>query len=320
MFIDIGDGDVKKNPELRVCLNAAHADEADKLTWYNIGYEHKPIYLNGSGEPVECDDVLAVDISGGLYDGVDKSLRTVGTIDKPIYFEDGLPVECNDTLAINISKNAATATQADKAYEADVAEVAIGATQLIDYVTKEPYSIGDTTLPVYFSNGYPIQGERFLPLSAGEQHKISGPLGLTIEENYGQVLPTSGFEGEIFFVEDRTDYLYLPTGGISGDVLIKNSSTNGDASWVNLNNKFLPSGGSVGQVLMKNSSANGDASWTTLSSSYLPLSGGTLTGDLTLKGALNGTYYVTTNYGTADPTSSTPGAGVNGALYFKIIS
>ena len=135
MFIDIGDGDVKENPELRVCLNAAHADEADRLTWHNIGDEHKPIYLNGSGEPVECDDILAVGISGGLHD-VNGALRKVGTAEKPIYFEDGLPVECNDTLAVNISKNAATATQADKAYEADVAEVAIGATQLIDYVTK----------------------------------------------------------------------------------------------------------------------------------------------------------------------------------------
>ena len=197
MFIDIGDGDVKENPELRVCLNAAYADEANRLVgWGKVGYEHKPIWLNDSGEPVECDDVLAVDIAGGLYDGVDKSLRKVGTAEKPVYFEDGLPVECNETLAINISKNAATATQADKAYEADVAEVAIGATQLIDYVTKEPYSIGDTTLPVYFSNGYPVQGEQFLPLSAGEQHKINGPLGFTIEKNYGSSFPSTGNEFE----------------------------------------------------------------------------------------------------------------------------
>ena len=299
MFIDIGDGDVKENPELRVCLNAAYADEANRLVgWGKVGYEHKPIWLNDSGEPVECDDILAVGISGGLHD-VNGTLRKVGTAEKPIYFEDGLPVECNDTLAVNISKNAATATQADKAYEADVAEVAIGATQLIDYVTKQPYSIGDTTLPVYFSNGYPVQGERFLPLSAGEQHKINGPLGLTVEENYGEVLPTSGFEGEIFFVEDRNNYLYLPTGGTSGQVLIKNSSTDGDARWI------------------------------TLSNSYLPLVGGTLTGPLTVQGPLNGTYYVTTNSGTADPNTSgattangqpIQGIGVDGALYFKIIS
>ena len=40
--------------------------------------------------------------------------------------------------------------------------------------------------------------------------------------------------------------MYLPTGGTSGNVLIKNSSTDGDASWVNLNNKLLPSGGTSG--------------------------------------------------------------------------
>ena len=331
MYIDIDSGSIADGIGTRVSLNATHADTADRLIYGNgmpIGSETKPIWLNADGEPSECDDILVVGISGGLHD-INGALRKVGTAEKPIYFEDGLPVECNDTLAINISKNAATATHADKAYEADVAEVAIGATQLIDYVTKQPYSIGDTTLPVYFSNGYPVQGERFLPLSAGEQHKINGPLGLTVEENYGEVLPTSGFKGEIFFVEDRNNYLYLPTGGTNGNVLIKNSSTDGDASWVNLNNKFLPSGGTSGQVLIKNSSTDGDARWITLSNSYLPLVGGTLTGPLTVQGPLNGTYYVTTNYGTADPNTSgattangqpIQGIGVDGALYFKIIS
>ena len=96
---------------------------------------------------------------------------------------------------------------------------------------------------------------------------------------------------------------------------MKNGSNDGEAIWVNLNNKFLPSGGAFGQVLVKNSENDGDAKWTTLSNSYLPLSGGTLTGPL-----LNTSYYVTSNYGNSDPSSSTPGYGVNGALYFKIIS
>ena len=124
----------------------------------------------------------------------------------------------------------------------------------------------------------------------------------------------------LFSTKDPDNYLYLPVGGIQGNILMKNSENDGDASWVNLNNKFLPSGGASGQVLIKNSSTDGDARWTTLNNNYLPLSGGTLTGPLTIQGPLNGTYYVTTNYGTADPTSSTPGHGVNGALYFKIIS
>lgn len=63
---------------------------------------------------------------------------------------------------------------------------------------------------------------------------------------------------------------------------------------------------------MKNSNTDGDAIWQT--PNYLPLSGGTLTGPL------KGTYYTTTNYNYNDPNSSTPGYGVPGALYFKIIS
>ena len=284
MFIDIGDGDVGENPELRVCLNAAHADEADRLTWHNIGYENKPIYLNGSGEPVECDDILAVGISGGLHD-INKTLRNVGASGKPVYFEDGLPVQCDDILSVNINGNAATATQANKAYEADVAEVAIGATQLIDYVTKEPYSIGDTTLPVYFSNGYPVQGERFLPLSAGEQHKINGPLGLTVDKNYGSSFPSTGneFEGQLFFVEDKEEIeeelYYLPKGGTKGQALIKNSEEDGDASWKEV--VALPKGGIQNQILVKNSEEDGDASWTTMAQSVK------LTGDVTGEATLS---------------------------------
>jgi hypothetical protein len=46
---------------------------------------------------------------------------------------------------------------------------------------------------------------------------------------YGTSLPTSGFNGQLFFLED--DSPALPTGGISGQILVKNSATDGDASW-----------------------------------------------------------------------------------------
>jgi hypothetical protein len=35
----------------------------------------------------------------------------------------------------------------------------------------------------------------FLPRSAGEDKKLTGPLGLTKDVMYGTVLPTSGFDG-----------------------------------------------------------------------------------------------------------------------------
>ena len=98
----------------------------------------------------------------------------------------------------------------------------------------------------------------YLPLSAGEDYKLTGPLGLTEEVNYGQTLPESGFKGQLFFLED-SDYP-LPSGGNTGEILIKNSPANGDAYWGPAP-QSLPSGGSKGQALIKNSTDTGDASW-----------------------------------------------------------
>lgn len=45
---------------------------------------------------------------------------------------------------------------------------------------------------------------------------------------------------------------------------------------------YVPAGGSTGQVLVKNSNTDGDVGWSTDTEDYLPLSGGTLTGILYL--------------------------------------
>ena len=114
--------------------------------------------------------------------------------------------------------------------------------------------IGSATQPVYF-NGYgqPQVCTDFLPLTAGENKKIQGELGLTSGKNYGGSLPATGFEGQLFFLEEE-EKPSLPVGGTEGQYLVKNSSTDGDASWKTLT---LPS------------------------LDYLPLSGGTLTGAVT---------------------------------------
>lgn len=52
---------------------------------------------------------------------------------------------------------------------------------------------------------------------------------LTESTNYSTALPTSGVEGQLYFLED--DSPALPTGGSAGQVLVKNSATDGDASW-----------------------------------------------------------------------------------------
>ena len=50
-----------------------------------------------------------------------------------------------------------------------------------------------------------------LPKSAGEDHKLTGPLGLTEGVMYGTTLPTEAFDGQLFFLED--DSYDIPLGG-----------------------------------------------------------------------------------------------------------
>lgn len=117
-------------------------------------------------------------------------------------------------------------------------------------------TVGSETKPVYFEYGKPkvcTGFDGYLPLTAGKDKKIQGELGLTSGKNYGNNLPSTGFEGQLFFLEEE-EKPSLPVGGTEGQYLVKNSSTDGDASWKTLT---LPS------------------------LDYLPLSGGTLTGTVT---------------------------------------
>jgi hypothetical protein len=50
----------------------------------------------------------------------------------------------------------------------------------------------------------------------------------------------------------------MASGGTINQILIKNSNTNYDTTWVN----YIPTGGTQGQILVKNSSTNYDTSWT----------------------------------------------------------
>lgn len=81
--------------------------------------------------------------------------------------------------------------------------------------------------------------EEYLPLTAGPDKKINGPLGLTAEVMYGPELPLeeNSFEGQLFFLEE--DSFALPNGGRAGQVLIKNSNKNGDTIWADINAETL---------------------------------------------------------------------------------
>ena len=313
MFIDVTSGEIATGEGIRVCLNAEHADTAERFetdTGNPIvrGTANKPIYLNNMGQPTECDDILAVDISGCMVDE-NGNARTIGTASIPVYFDQGIPTECDEVLDVDISGHAATAEISGSAYrllndrnqdleagdEITPVYFAGGVPVPCDSIKLEP--IGNTYTPFYIdSQGDSQECVEFLPLSAGVNKKISGSLGLTSGINYGASFPLDdNFEGKLFFIEDKEEdnMLYLPPGGSSGQVLIKYSSVDGDAYWGNL------------------------------SSDYLSLTGGTLTGNLTAP------CYITKNYGYADPNTSgattaegkpIQGTGINGALYFKIIS
>ena len=72
--------------------------------------------------------------------------------------------------------------------------------------------------------------DNYLPRSAGVNYPLTGALGLTKDVMYGPTLPsTNTFDGQLFFLEDSG--AALPVGGTTGQVLVKNSDEDGDASW-----------------------------------------------------------------------------------------
>lgn len=56
-------------------------------------------------------------------------------------------------------------------------------------------NVGNSNKPIYLEEGTPKECVDFLPLSAGENKKLIGPLGLTENINYGTSLPNNGFDG-----------------------------------------------------------------------------------------------------------------------------
>lgn len=132
-----------------------------------------------------------------------------------------------------------------------------------DIATKLNTDAGDASTPVYFKDGVPVVCEDvkagdYLPLTAGEDFKLTGPLGLTENAMYGLEFPENPFEGQLFFLEDASAGA-LPTGGVAGQALVKNSDANGDASWKDI--VALPKGGNSNTILIKNSEKDGDAVW-----------------------------------------------------------
>lgn len=193
------------------------------------------------------------------------------------------PDATNDKITIGITKNNVTAAlgytppTTDTTYSAATTSAAglmsasdksklDGIAAGANKTTVDSSMSSSSTNPVqnkviksYVDNQVSASMNGYLPLTGGQNYKMVGPLGFTEGVNYGTTLPSTGFDGQLFFLED--DSPALPTGGAAGQALIKNSATDGDASWKDI--VALPKGGSAGQVLVKNSTTDGDASWST---------------------------------------------------------
>lgn len=80
----------------------------------------------------------------------------------------------------------------------------------------------------------------------------------------GQVLMKTGSGSNAYEWRTFTITGTLPTGGTAGQYLVKNSSTNYDSKWQTLSVEgTLPTGGTSGQLLKKDSSTNYACSWAT---------------------------------------------------------
>ena len=94
---------------------------------------------------------------------MEKQSSWTATTTTTSYFDNGVTLNpSTNTIAANISGNAATADTAQKAVK----------------------DKAGNTIDTFY-----------LPLSAGEDKKLTGPLGLTENINYGTSLPDNGFDG-----------------------------------------------------------------------------------------------------------------------------
>ena len=121
-----------------------------------------------------------------------------------------------------------------------------------------------------------------IKIASGDRVKLLKDSGTYVVEyvvgapNSDLEIPSGGSSGQVLMKTGSANTAYgwrtftvegrLPTGGTAGQYLVKNSSTNYDAKWQTLSvDGTIPTGGTAGQYLVKNSAANYDAKWQTFS-------------------------------------------------------
>ena len=118
----------------------------------------------------------------------------------------------------------------------------------------------------------------------GFQFHFGVPQGQPGVNGNGQGVPTGGTSGQVLTKNSSTNYdtswanngaQGVPAGGTASQILAKVDGTNYNTQWVNVP-IALPNGGTTGQVLTKNSGTDGDASWAAIPAQHdLPIGGTT---------------------------------------------
>lgn len=224
--------DLSNDKSGRICLNAKQADialQADTLSCGRIGSSTVPVFFDEDGTPVTCSLDIPIDwFEIGVAIAAETSLNNYKTPGK--YY-------CNSTsLSAQIVDSPVTNDNYVLYVFARTSSNTTSLQQMIITMNSAIYlrgcsSNGEWRAWQKMAKESDLSGllDDYLPLTAGEEKKLTGPLGLTKDVMYGTVLPASGFDGQLFFLED--DSSFLPTGGAANYVLAKNSTIDGDASW-----------------------------------------------------------------------------------------
>lgn len=138
--------------------------------------------------------------------------------------------DANTTYSAATSSAAGLMSAADKAKLDGIATGANKTTVDSSMSSSSTNPVQNKVIKSYVDNQVSASMNGYLPLTGGQNYKMVGPLGFTEGVNYGTTLPSTGFDGQLFFLED--DSSALPVGGTAGQVLVKKSATDGDASWV----------------------------------------------------------------------------------------
>lgn len=123
---------------------------------------------------------------------------------------------------------------------------------------RDNLQLGTLNSPTFA--GVTVQGAGANVANLGATYLTLNQVGhgqFTIQPSQGIVFPDASIQTTAFPAGSD-----MPTGGSTGQSLVKVSNSNYDADWATI--AGLPASGTVGQVLTKNSGTSYDASWATL--------------------------------------------------------